>query len=71
VVTENGKPFALMIDLPENENIEDIRLIISGLRAKMAARAIRNQSRRDGLDKMTEAQIDEIIEKTRCERKQK
>lgn len=70
VVTVDGKPFAIMIDLPENESIDDLLLMVSRLRAQMAARSIRSQARQDGLDKMTDAQIDEIIEKTRRERKQ-
>jgi PHD/YefM family antitoxin component YafN of YafNO toxin-antitoxin module len=69
VITLDGKPFAVMIDLSENENMDDILLMVSRLRAQMAARAIRSQARRDGLDKMNDEQIDEIIQKTRAERK--
>lgn len=70
VVTVDGKPFAIMIDLSENESMEDILLMVSKLRAQMAARAIRSQARRDRLDQMTDTQIDGIIEKTRRERQQ-
>lgn len=70
VVTVDGKPFAVMIDLSENENMDDILLLISRLRAQMAARAIRSQARRDGLDQISEEQVDELIRKTRAERKQ-
>ena len=70
VVTVDGKPFAVMIDLSENENMDDILLMVSRLRAQMAARAIRSQARRDGLDKIDDNQIDDIIHKTRAERKQ-
>ncbi len=69
VVTVDGKPFAIMIDLSESENIEDILLMVSRLRAQMAARAIRSQARREGLDKMSDEQIEDIIQKTRAERK--
>jgi PHD/YefM family antitoxin component YafN of YafNO toxin-antitoxin module len=69
VVTVDGKPFAVMIDLSENENMDDILLIVSRLRAQMAARSIRSQARRDGLDKMDAEQIDDLIQKTRAERK--
>ncbi len=69
VVTVDGKPFAIMIDLSENENIEDILLMVSRLRAQMAVRAIRSQARREGVDKMDDQQIDDIIRKTRAERK--
>jgi len=69
VVTVDGKPFAIMIDLSENDNLEDIFLMVSKLRAQMAARAIRSQARRDGLDQMSDEEVDEIIQKTRAERK--
>ena len=67
VVTVDGKPFAIMINLSESENMDDILLMVSRLRAQMAVRAIRSQARRNGLDKLTDEQIDEIIDKTRKE----
>jgi hypothetical protein len=69
VVTVDGKPFAVMIDLADGENMDDILLMVSRLRAQMAARAIRSQARRDGLDKLSEEQVEALIQKTRAERK--
>jgi hypothetical protein len=69
VVTVDGKPFAVRIDLAGGENMDDILLMVSHLRAQMAARAIRSQARRDGLDKLSEEQVDDLIQKTRAERK--
>lgn len=69
VVTVDGKPFAILIDLPENDKLEDILLMVSRLRAQIAARAIRSQARRDGLDQLVDSQVDEIIQKTRRERR--
>jgi antitoxin (DNA-binding transcriptional repressor) of toxin-antitoxin stability system len=68
IVTVDNKPFAVMINLGE-ENVQDILLMVSRLRAQMAARAIRSQARRDGLDKMTLKDINALIKKTRAERK--
>jgi hypothetical protein len=69
VVTVDGKPFAVMINLSDNEDIDDVLLMISKLQAQMAARAIRSQARRDGFDKLADEQIDEVIHKTRVERR--
>ncbi len=69
VVTVDGKPFAVMIDLAGGDNMDDILLLVSRLRAQMAARAIRSQARRDGLDKLSEEQVEALIQKTRAERK--
>ena len=67
-VTVDNKPFAVMINLGD-ENVQDILLMISHLRAQMAARSIRSQARRDGLDKMTLKDSNALIKKTRAERK--
>lgn len=68
VVTVDNKPFAMMINL-DDENVQDILLMVSRLRAQMAARSIRSQARRDGLDKMTLKDMNAIIKKTRADRK--
>lgn len=68
IVTVDNKPFAVMINLGD-ENIQDILLMVSRLRAQMAARAIRSQARRDGLDKMTLKDVNALVKKTRAERK--
>ncbi len=69
VVTVGGKPFAVMINLAEEEDLQDILLMVSRLRAQMAIRAIRSQARRVGLDKMTNKDINALIKKTRADRK--
>ncbi|RJP51186.1 MAG: hypothetical protein C4557_08455 [Anaerolineaceae bacterium] len=68
VVTVDNKPFAVMINL-DDENVQDILLKVSRLRAQMAARSIRSQARRDGLDKMTLKDVNALIKKTRTKRK--
>jgi hypothetical protein len=68
VITNGGKPFALMIDIPENESIDEIMLIASRIRAQLAIRSIRSKARTNGTSKLTEDQINEIIQKTREER---
>jgi hypothetical protein len=70
VVTVDEKPFAVMINLSGSDNIDDIFLMVSKLRAQMAARNIRSEARRNGLNKMDNEQIDEVIHKTRVEQKQ-
>jgi hypothetical protein len=69
IVTIGGKPFALMINLNEGEDVQDILLMVSRLRAQMAVRAIRSQVRKNGLDKMALKDVNALIKKTRAERK--
>ncbi len=69
VVTVDGKPFAIMIDLSETDNLDDILVMVSRLRAQMSARAIRSQARRKNQDQLTDDQVDDLIKKTRAERR--
>lgn len=69
VVTVGGKPFAVMINLAEEDDVQDILLMVSRLRAQMAVRTIRSQARKKGLDKMTNKDINMLIKKTRMNRK--
>jgi len=68
VVTMNNEPFAVMISLGD-ENVQDILLMVSRLRAQMAVRAIRSQARKAGLDTMALKDVNALIKKTRAERK--
>jgi hypothetical protein len=68
IVTVDNKPFAVMINLGD-EDVQDILLMVSRLRAQMAARSIRSQARQEGLNKMSLKDINDVIKKTRAERK--
>jgi len=68
VVTMDNKPFAVMISLGD-ENVQDILLMVSRIRAQMAVRSIRSQARKAGLDTMALKDVNALIKKTRAERK--
>ena len=67
VVTVDNKPFAMLINL-DDENLQEILLMVSRLRAQMAARSIRSEARRNGLDKMNLKDVNAIIKKARADR---
>jgi hypothetical protein len=69
IVTVDGKPFALMINLNEVDDVQDILLMVSRLKAQMAIRSIRSQAHKEGLDKITLKDVNALIKKTRTERK--
>lgn len=62
IVTVDGKPFAVMIDVSQNENIEDTLVMVSRMRAQMAARSIRSQAKRVGLERIKNKEIEKIID---------
>ncbi len=68
IVTVDGKPFAVMIDLPNDDSMEDVLLLLSRLRAQLALRSIRSQARRDGLESISEQEADDVVSRTRRER---
>ena len=69
VVIVNNKAFAAMISLDE-VNVQDTMLVVSRLRVQMAALSIRNQARKDGMDKTTLKEVNAVINRTRAEQKQ-
>jgi hypothetical protein len=69
IVTVEGKPFAVMIDLTGSEKMEDILLMVTRLRAQMALREVRSQARRNGSAELNDEEIDKLIARTRRERK--
>jgi hypothetical protein len=68
VATVNNKPFAAMINL-NDENAQELLLLVSRLRAQIAALSIRNQARKDGIDKTTLKEVNAVIKKTRVQQK--
>lgn len=68
VVTANNKLFAAMISL-DDVNAQDTMLMVSRLRAQTATLSIRNQARKDGMDKTTLKEVNALIKKMRAEQK--
>ena len=68
MATVNNKPFAAMINL-NDENAQELLLLVSRLRAQIAALSIRNQARKDGIDKTTLKEVNAVIKKTRVQQK--
>ena len=65
VITNGRKPFALMIDIPDNESVEDILLMASRIRAQMAVRSIRRNARSNRTSQLSEENINDLIQQTR------
>lgn len=68
VVTVNNKPCAVMIGL-NDENVQESLLPGSPLGAQLASHSIRNQARKDGIDKTTLKEVNAVIKKTRVQQK--
>lgn len=69
VISVDGKPFALMLSLSNIDNLEDLLILVSRLRAQMAVRSIRSQARRNKTENLSDEQVDEIIKQTRTGKK--
>ena len=54
-----------MINLGD-EDVQDILLMVSRLRAQMSARSIRSQARQEGVNKMSLKVINAVIKKDPC-----
>ncbi|MEI6167526.1 MAG: hypothetical protein WCS52_10050 [bacterium] len=66
LVTNNGKPMAMLVDLAEGENPDQLAEAIRLARAHLALSDLRTASRRKGTDAMT---LDEINGEIQAARK--
>jgi len=70
VITNNGKPTALMIDIADN-NLEEVLAAVRQAQATRAMNRLQADSLRKGLDGLTEDDIEAEIAAARKERKRK
>ena len=70
VITNNGKPTALMIDIADN-NPEEVLAAVRQAQAMRAMNRLQADSLRRGLDGLTEEDIETEISAARKERKRK
>ena len=69
LVTNNGKPMAMLIDLAEGENPDQLAEAIRMARAHLALSDLRTMSRRHGADAMTLEEINHEVRDARAARK--
>ncbi len=69
LVTNNGKPMAMLVDLLEGETPEALSEAIRLARARLALSELRAASRRNGTDALTADQIDAEIRTARKRRR--
>jgi len=67
VVTSDGEPFAVMVSV-EPEEVEQALELLLRLRAQQAVRRMRRLARERGVDRLSEAEIEEEIRAVRQER---
>ena len=69
LVTNNGKPMAMLVDLLEGETPEALSEAIRLARARLVLSDLRAASRRNGTDALTADQIDTEIRASRKRRR--
>jgi antitoxin (DNA-binding transcriptional repressor) of toxin-antitoxin stability system len=67
-LTSNGHPFALMVGLGEDEDPAALERAVRLARAQQALSRIRRQAVREGMDRLTEAEIEAEVRASRGER---
>jgi hypothetical protein len=68
VVMHDGKPFAMMIGV-DQDNLNDVMTLVTQMRAQKAVSAMRAAARERGLDRIKTKDIDAEIKKVRARRK--
>jgi prevent-host-death family protein len=64
VVTSHGKPFGVLIGTDESKVHELLNEVVK-LRARLAVSNMRQQARARGLDKLSQAEINRLVEESR------
>jgi hypothetical protein len=70
VVTVDGEPMALMLQIPKG-SLEDLVMLISQIRAQLAVAAIREDARKSGRANLSDQEIDDLIREVRNSRRKK
>ena len=68
IVTLNGKPQFLLSSIKPNE-LEEMLYLLSRIRAEMAIEGMTRIAEKKGLNKLTFEEIDELIKRSRAEKK--
>ena len=66
IVTSNGEPFALMLEVKPDE-VEEVFRLMTQLRAQLALSGIRARAQEQGLDRLSAEEIDAEIQSARRE----
>jgi len=69
LVTNNGKPMAMLVNLADGENPDRLAEAICLARARLAISELRTESRRSGTDNLTLEQINAEIKSVRSARR--
>ena len=70
VVTVDGEPLAIMLRIPEG-SLEDLVMLVSQVRAQLAVARIRQNARKTGKDKISDEEVNYIVQETRARRQTK
>jgi hypothetical protein len=69
LLTNNGKPMALILHLAATDDPEALLLAAREARSRIALSRIREAARRSGTDRLDAPTIDRLIAKTRAQRR--
>jgi hypothetical protein len=68
LLTSNGKPMAIMLDLSEGEDPELALRAVREARSRMALQRAREAARNTGRDRLSKREINDLIAKARAAR---
>ncbi|MBI4520495.1 MAG: prevent-host-death protein [Gemmatimonadetes bacterium] len=70
VLTSSGKPFALVIGI-DGENVEETVRLVSRVRAEQALSRLRKRAAEQGLDRLTEEEVEKEVRAARRARRRR
>ena len=69
IMTSRGKPYAVLLPIDEQSDMEEVLELAARIRAQMAISRVRKKAAEKGLNKLSSRDIDKEIETVRKQRK--
>lgn len=69
VMTSRGKPYAVLLPIDEQANVEEVLELAARIRAQMTISRVRKKAAEKGLDKLSSEDIEREIKAVRNQRK--
>ncbi|MEF8943531.1 MAG: hypothetical protein V5B78_12155 [Desulfohalobiaceae bacterium] len=70
IMTSRGKPYAVLLPVEDPSDVEQVLELASRIRAQMGLSSVRGKAAETGLNRMSDAEIEEEIDHVRKQRRE-
>lgn len=70
IMTSRGKPYAVLLPVRDQSEVEQVLELASRIRAELAVSSVRGKATEAGLNKIPDSELEEEIEQVRKQRRE-